>query len=336
MTGLKRIAARLAASMDSQLLLLLLALAMAIVAFSGPTADLNRDVYRFVFALDITQSMNVSDVAFEHEPVSRLEFAKQAVREALRRLPCGSQAGLAIFTEHRTFLLFAPVEVCENYAVLSTMLDRIDWQMAWAARSEVSKGLYSALDVTGQLGEETRLVFMTDGHEAPPVHPDFRPRFQGTPGRISGAIIGIGGTTPVPIPKLDAEGKTIGHWRAREVLQVDTYSLGRGATDIEAEPMVGVDMSDVQQRIARGTEHLSLLREAHLRRLAGETRLDYFQPDTAEALGRWLERSPYAHQKVKETNLSWLAGAAAILCLLLALVRVPWRRLSSGPHRVPQ
>jgi mxaL protein len=316
MTRLQQLTQRLRTNLDAQLLLLLL------VALGGPSAVLKREVFRFVFTFDVTQSMNVSDVAVSDAPVTRLDFAKATVRRTLERLPCGSQAGLAVFTEHRTFLLFAPVEVCENYAVLSTMLDRIDWRMAWAARSEVAKGLYSGLSLAAALGKETHLVFLTDGHEAPPVHPEFRPRFQGTPGEIAGAIIGVGGSEPAPIPRLDGEGKVVGYWAAGEVLQVDTYSLGRGA-DVQAEPMVGVDMSDVAKRIAAGTEHLSTLREAYLEQLAGETGLEYFHPETPQQLGIRLTQSGFADYRPAHADLRWLPGILAVLSLLFAYVETP-------------
>lgn len=322
MTHLQQLTQRLRTNLDAQLLLLLLAAVLLLAALAGPSAVLKREVFRFVFTFDVTQSMNVSDVAVSDAPVTRLDLAKATVRQTLGRLPCGSQAGLAVFTEHRTFLLFAPVEVCENYAALSTMLDRIDWRMAWAARSEVAKGLYSGLSLAAALGEETRLVFLTDGHEAPPVHPEFRPRFQGTPGEIAGAIIGVGGSEPAPIPRLDGEGKVVGYWAAVEVLQVDTYSLGRGA-NVQAEPMVGVDMSDVDKRIAAGTEHLSTLRGAYLEQLAGETGLQYFRPETPQQLGTWLTQSGFADYRPAHTDLRWLPGILAVLSLLLAYVETP-------------
>jgi mxaL protein len=206
-------------NLDVQLVLLLIASVLLFVALGRPTAELERDVYRFVFTFDVTQSMNVSDAALNGAPLTRLEFAKAAVRRTLQQLPCGSQLGLAIFTEHRSFLLFAPVEVCDNYTAISTMLDKIDWRMAWAARSEVAKGLYSSLSLASSLGKETRVIFLTDGHEAPPVHPEFRPQFSAIPGEISGAIIGIGGSNPMPIPRLNNEGKVMGNWKTWRLSQ---------------------------------------------------------------------------------------------------------------------
>ncbi len=319
-------------NLDAQLVLLLIAAVLLLAALGRPTAKLEREVYRFVFTFDVTQSMNVSDAVLNGAPVTRLEFARAAVRRTLEQLPCGSQLGLAIFTEHRSFLLFSPVEVCDNYTAISTMLDKVDWPMAWAARSEVAKGLYSSLALAGSLGKETRVVFLTDGHEAPPVHPEFRPRFSGTPGAVNGAITGVGGSMPVPIPRLDKEGKVVGNWTAREVLQVDTYSLGRGAT-VEAEPMVGVDMSDVAGRIAAGTEHLSSLREVYLQQLARETRLDYYRPETPQQLANWLTQSAFANHKPADTDLRWLPGMLATLSVLLACVTVPAFRRTRSVRR---
>ena len=92
--------------------------------------------------------------------------------------------------------------------------------------------------------------------------------------------------------------------------------------------MVGVDMSDVAGRIAAGTEHLSSLREAYLQQLAGETRLDYFRPETPQQLANWLRQPGYARHKPVDTDLRWLPGILATLCLLLACVAVTTLRRS--------
>lgn len=312
--------------LDKQFLCLLGAMVFMLIALSRPTAVLQRDVFRFVFVFDITQSMNVADLGQADAPISRLEFAKQAVRLSLQRIPCHSEAGLAVFTEHRTFLLFAPVEVCENFSAISTMLDKISWRMAWAARSEVAKGVYSSLKVAQKLGKGTGVIFLTDGHEAPPLHPELRSRFQGTPGEIRGALVGIGGSIPVPIPKLGDEGRPLSYWTGNEVLQVDTYSLGRGA-NMEDEAMVGVDVSDLQERIAKGTEHLSLLKAGHLRALAEETHLDYFEPKKPEELGNLLSNKQFANSEPVLTDLRWIPGTLAMLLLLLAYTSLPNRRV---------
>jgi len=306
-----------------RLSLMLIAALLLAVSLSRPTLSLQREVYDFLFVVDITGSMNVADVGPRGARQRRLDFARGLVSEALRAMPCGSRAGLAIFTEHRTFLLFAPVEVCDNFLVLSTMLERIDWRMAWAARSEVAKGLYSGIAAARTLGSighdtgarRTQLVFMTDGHEAPPVNSALRPRFRGRVGEIPGVIAGIGGAVPVPIPYLDENDRVIGYWGHDDVLQVDRYSLGRPSTG-GAEAMVGIDPSDVRQRITRGTEHLSSLRESYLQQLASETGLDYVRATTPEAFARRLLDTGAATQETTRTDVAWMPALRSLLFVL--------------------
>lgn len=298
--------------------LLIGALALLLVALARPTANLERDFFNYLFVFDITQSMNVED-AGPGGAQSRLSFAKQTVRESLAELPCGSRAGLAIFTEHRSFLLFAPVEICEHYGELADMLSVIDWQMAWAARSEVAKGLFSGLVVTRVFGPDAHIVFLTDGHEAPPVNPKFRPQLDKTePGEVTGLIVGVGGRSPVPIPRLDEDNNIVGYFSASEVMQVDTFSMGRTAGSAEGETMAGVDTSDLAARIKAGTEHLSFLHEQYLENLAQQTRLQYFRLDNGAGLASRLKSPDFAAPKTAETDLRGLIGLIALVLLILA------------------
>lgn len=302
-------------------LLMLLGCLLLMVALANPAMELPRSTYDFVFVIDITGSMNVADAGPSADR-RRLAFARELVDGALEELPCGSRAGLGIFTEHRSFLLFAPVEICENHLVLSTMVDEIDGGMAWAELSEVAKGLYSGIDALttlaalGDEGRDTHLVFLTDGHEAPPVHPALRPRFGGEPGEAGGMIVGTGGLEPVPIPYLDEEGQVAGYWAADEVMQVDRHSAGRPSTGGEA--MAGIDSGDVQQRIASGTEHLSSLRETYLLQLAEETGLDYLRATTTEGFARGLLDRKYAQQHSVVASVAWIPAALCLICLTWA------------------
>ena len=190
-----------------QVLLLLLAAVLMSATLVAPSVPLKRASYRYVLVFDISQSMNTADVGSEAAPLVRLEFAKQRALEALKGLPCGSEVGIALFTGHRAFLMLTPIELCANFQELSTMLASIDWRMTWEERSEVAKGVFRSLELLRALSATTRLVFLTDGHEAPPLNPDVKPGFSGEVGAVRGLLIGVGGALPVPIPKFDAEGK---------------------------------------------------------------------------------------------------------------------------------
>lgn len=307
---------------QSTWLWLTMALLFLGVAISNPTLRLQPATFRYLFVIDITQSMNVRDMHLADAEISRLEFAKSVVETASRSLPCGSEAGLAIFAAHRTLVLFTPVEVCANFQALSEMLRKINWRMAWTARSEVSKGLYSAIEAAGQTRNDTRLVFITDGHEAPPLNSEILPPFRHT-GDISGFIGGIGGAAPGRIPHLDEQGNIVGYWSHDEVLQVDVHSLGR-PTSVGGEAMVGVNLADVARRIMLGQEHLSSLREPHLQKLARQTGLDYVRIDSASTFAESLHNKTYARHIPVQTATGWVPATLALACLVYCLIALPW------------
>lgn len=293
---------------------LLLAALLLVATLMLPPVELPRATYRYLLVFDITQSMNVADAGVGNEH-RRLDAARAAVSEALGELPCGVEIGLGLFSGHRTLVLFAPVEVCRHRRDLRATLTDLDWWLAWEARSEVAKGLHGALVAAGELGTPTRLVFLTDGHEAPPVHPQYRPRFRGEAGEVGGLIVGVGDTRPVPIPKLDRDGEVLAYWRPDEVQQIDSYSLGRSGTNV-SEAMVGVEAGDLQARIRAGTEHLSARRDAYLQQLAEETGLNYAVLGAAPTLAERLLTIEPAEYAPRPTDLRPLPAALALLLVL--------------------
>ncbi|MDH3433638.1 MAG: VWA domain-containing protein [Gammaproteobacteria bacterium] len=307
-----------------------MALLLLAVATTSSTFRLSQDTYRYLFVVDITQSMNVSDMELESVPTTRLEFAKFLVETAFLSLPCGSEAGLAIFSEYRTFVLFTPVEVCEHYRTMSNMLKQVSWRMAWAARSEIARGIHSAIDAANKSKLDTRLVFLTDGHEAPPVHRDIRPAFDALPRSTTGIIGGVGGLLSSRIPHIDDNDNVIGYWGPEEVMQIDVYSMGRSGTQ-QGEAMVGVNMADIARRIALGQEHLSSLRENYLQELATQTGLDYVRVDSSSKLVTSLRQDAYAGRRVIQTDLGWMPATLALFSLIYCFVLLP--RLSGTNRR---
>ena len=83
-----------------------------------PPVIVARPVYTVVAVLDITLSMNVRDQSIDGAPASRIAMEKRAAQALLKALPCGSRFGLAVFVERQPFLLFEPVEACENFSAL--------------------------------------------------------------------------------------------------------------------------------------------------------------------------------------------------------------------------
>ena len=319
---------RLAASWRTQRerwLLAGAALALA-TGFLQPTVPWQRELFEQVVVLDITQSMNVLDQRLDGKPVSRLAYAKFALRQSLLALPCGSKLGWAVFTEYRSYLLFAPVEVCAHLDELRATLDAIDNRMAWVGGSEVAKGLHSGLSIAKQLPGVPALVFVTDGHESPPLSPRHRPAFDDRPGEVQGLVVGVGAALPSPIPKTDPQGRPLGFWAADEVQQSDPRGQGRSGS-VNGERLVddAAAVSVPALGATPGSEHLSALHEPYLRLLAGELGLGFHRLDTAEALAAAMTAPALARRVQVQAD-----GRVALALLALALLLLRHRR---GPDQ---
>ncbi|MDO9314606.1 MAG: vWA domain-containing protein [Burkholderiaceae bacterium] len=312
---------------------LLIGAALALAAsFLHPVATFDRDRFDQVIVFDITQSMNVTDYQLEGKPVSRLVYAKQALRQALLALPCGSKVGWGVFTEYRSFLLIAPVEVCTHLAELRATLDNIDGRMAWTGNSEVAKGLFSGIGIAKLLPDKPAIIFVTDGHESPPVNPRHRPVFNDKPGVVKGLIVGVGDLKPSPIPKFDPLGRPMGVWGADEVMQTDPRSQGRGGS--VGNEQLAEDPADAGPAVTLpgstpGSEHLSAMREGYLRLLADDTGLSFLPLRQPDGLIRALTAPELAQVAPTATDLR-LALAAVAFVLLLARSAIPmWQRLQT-------
>lgn len=293
---------------------LLLGLALLAPRWPLPQAHWNHVVY-----IDITQSMNTRDMQVQGQVVSRLAFVQQALHEALLALPCGSRLGLGLFTEYRVLLLTMPVEVCANYDDLLAIVQRIDGRMSWAGASEVSKGVYWSIRTTRQLADAPSLMFITDGHEAPPLRPGSEPRFNEPPGQVQGSVLGVGGAALSPIPKFDPEGHLLGVWEPDEVLQTDTYSAGRTISG-NRQSLVEADGRPVQAFAGSGTEHLSSLKEPHLEALASQVGLHYRRLASPRDMAEALRDERLARRAVVARDLRSVPAGAALLLLVVAAV----------------
>jgi mxaL protein len=275
-------------------LLLWIALALLLIGLVAPRVNLPRDTFDYIVVFDITQSMDVQDYDINGLPTSRLDYARYSVRRALRDLPCGSRVGWGAFAEYRSLLLLAPIEVCSNYNDLLASLDRIDGRMRWANASEVGKGVYWSVRAALQIKYKPAVLFISDGQEAPPLTPGEPVSMPDDvkPGQIHGWIIGAGGDTLQRIPRTDADGNRMGYWRANDVVQILSPD-GRGIV---------------------GAEHLSSLREPHLKALAERVGFSYTRLEGPESITAAMRDARYARRAPAPFDLYWIpVGIAALL-----------------------
>ena len=286
------------------------------VLFIHPREQRKSPVYDLIFIIDITRSMNVEDYQADGQAVSRLEFVKHSLRDLLLKLPCESKVGLGVFTERRSTVLFEPVEVCSGFAEIDAAIAALDWRMAWAADSRIAKGLLNTLEMRRDSG--SRLVFMTDGQEAPPFNPRYRSDFSGVKGAISGLLVGVGGMEPAPIPKYNSRGEREGFYTADDVPHRSTFGL----SNLNPEEIEGYNARNAPfgSEAAAGNEHLSYLHEAYLQQLSAEAGLQYHRLTGSGLLIEALRGGDLAEQKQVENDVRWRAALAALFLLVAVFV----------------
>ena len=267
--------------------------ALLLVAVLLPPVPVTRDAYDHLVIFDVTQSMNVEDYELDGSKISRLEFAKYAVAQALRDPRCDSRIGWGVFAGRKIVLLLAPVEVCGNYSALLAALEGIDGRMEFEHSSEIQEGVLWTINNVHQLKPIPDVIFMTDGQEAPPLAPDLVRSFDGQKGEVRGWLVGVGGDEPRPIPRTDPDGKRIGYWHSTEVLQY-------------AGPESG----------GTSHEHLSELREAHLKTLAENVGFGYRRLIDAHSLDHALHDRSLAHPARVLTDLRWIPASLGLLLLV--------------------
>lgn len=283
----------------------LVALSLGLVAilatFFHPHWPLPRSIHRYMFVLDITQSMNARDYHSEGLPAERLNYAKESIRRVLHDMPCGSEAGLGLFTTQNVQFLFEPIEICGHFSVIDDVLSHIDWRMAWAANSNVTSGLYAALRELAKRDPDVRLVFFTDGQETPPL--SIKPSFAGKPGEIGGVLVGVGGVRPTVVPRYDRENRHLGDWQNM---------------DIEPPPVSTTDYSEKIETHALPREgaYLSWLDEPHLKELSAVTGLRYHRLEDPARLSEILREGSLGERRDTDTDLRPLLGLLALVGLL--------------------
>jgi len=292
---------------------LLLALVAMLLLFLRPVEPQKSPVYNLTFIVDITRSMNAADYQQDSQTVSRLQFVKQTLRELLVKLPCQSKVGLGLFTERRSTLLFEPLEVCSSYTEIDTALSKIDWRMAWAADSNIGKGLLSTLEMLKDSGSS--VIFMTDGQEAPPVNPRYQSDFSAVKGKVKGIVIGVGGLAAVPIPKFDSQGEPAGFYTADDVPHRSSF----GESNLDPSQIEGYNARNAPFGSANiaGSEHLSALQETYLQKLAAESGLDYARLSDLDQLNQALQNPKLAITKMVDIDVRSQPALFALLMLCL-------------------
>jgi mxaL protein len=317
---------------DLRFWLLLATLLFSCLALMLPNVAQRQDVYDAVAVLDITGSMNSRDMDGPDGVVqSRLAAARAALEKLAASLPCQSRLGLGLFTERRSFLLFEPVPICRNYDAVTGAFSQIDWRMAWEADSYIAKGLYSAIELGASLKSD--VIFLTDGHEAPPLPVSGLPPFEGKRGEVAGLIVGVGGDIKSPIPKFDDEGRETGVYGPQDVPQHNRFGLPPAGAELL--PGYNPRNAPFGAEAAIGDEHLSSLHEEHLRTLARVTGLGYVRLAGNADLIAVVRQALKKRSVSAATDVSVYPAGVALALLVLLYGLLPLFNVRASARALP-
>jgi Ca-activated chloride channel family protein len=157
-----------------------------------------RDV---LILLDVSGSMRAKDLKPD-----RLTIAKLKVRTLLQKLTC-ERVGLILFSG--TAFLQCPMTA--DHAAFLLFLENVDAESISSGTTALDTALKKAIETFKKAGERKNklIVLLTDGE-------DFSTNFSATQQRaeregVSLFALGIGTPEGAPIPKLNPQGKQIGH-----------------------------------------------------------------------------------------------------------------------------
>jgi mxaL protein len=302
--------------------------------FFAPHWPLPGATYSYLFVIDVSESMNVRDVAGGRPDESRLDRAKDSVIASLAALPCGSQVAVALFAGTDALVLFEPMEVCRHYPAIEEVVRGIDWRMAWDGDSRVEAAVLAALHEAGQRGLD--LVFLSDGDEAPHAFVPHMADLLAVQGKVKGMLVGVGGSQPQPIPRLDADNRIVGYWTAVDAVREGFYPnlaelVKQAASPAELERSGALD--EVQ-------EHRSALNEEYLKLIGASAGLRYITADSPQRVASAIADPAIARHEKAERDMRIVFGLASALFVVIGWTRKRresgiGKRKSESPHSGP-
>lgn len=289
-------------------LLHLAALLLILVALLHPAIPLQRELHNVVLVADVTQSMNVEDIPVGKQHISRLAQTRHLMQQAVRQLPCGSHVSIGVFSAEAVALLYRPIEVCANFDVIQDSIAHLEWRMAWRGNSRLRFGLKAAAATLDALPVPAQLTLFTDGDEAPKLNAVNTLDLSGWQGGQGWLLVGVGGDTPMPIPKLDSDNRILGYWA--------TTNMILAPSQVQSEESLGTrDDSIASDDYNR---YLSRLEESYLQALSHEIGATYIRGDDPQRLITAIKAQPSPGSANTRLSLTQPLIGLSLLFLLAA------------------
>lgn len=300
---------------------LVAAFLLLVIALFNPTIPIKRDIYSYIFAVDISQSMNVVDKTLNGKPVSRIAFTQDTLHKLVSELPCGTNVSIGLFAGTSVAALYTPIEICENFDAINDTIDHFDWRTSWSGNSRIRSSMPVLAKTIRSFPAPAQVVFFTDGEEAPRLHIFNRQDLTSFQGGEDWLLVGVGSDKGTPIPKFDEFNQLIGYWSN------ESFAMQPGIAQI-SESNLGTRNDSVAN--GEGDRFLSKLDEPYLKDLAKEINGMYVRADSVSAIFNAMKQQKPARRDSTRFEIRWiLASLAGVLFIFAYLPKHPFNELKT-------
>ena len=298
-------------SHKAELTVMVLALLLCLLAMYNPTLQFKKSITSYMFLVDVSQSMNAEDLVVGDSPITRINYTKMLLKQIIDKSDCGSFFSINIFVADNVANIIEPVEKCNNYDELMDTINKLEWRMAWKGNSRITFGIKSAAKMQDSLNFPSKILFFTDGDEAPKVNAINRVNLDDFNLGEELIFVGVGGDTPVPVKRYNSRNMYVGYWGS------DIYDSLPGATGSRNSDS-GKDEPDPSVASADYERYLSKLYEEYLISLSEQIKSQYIKGDLSDKFTKYI-LSNRPQQMIKSDLQMERPSIFLVLILLVAL-----------------
>ena len=298
---------------NSSNLLLLLTFVSLLLALYNPSIPITKNIYNYIFIVDISQSMNTKDMSIDNNEVSRIDYTKTMVSNLLERLPCKSKVSIGMFAGVSVAATYTPIEVCKNFSVINSTIDNLDWRSTWSGNTRIRESMVNLARLIRSFPESAQVIYFTDGEEAPKLHVFNTRDLSQFQGGNDWLLVGVGSAKGTPIPKYDSKNQLIGYWSN------ESFALQPGIAQI-SQSNIGTRSNKIA--FSESDRYLSKLDEKYLIDLSNEIKGNYVRGDNIDNILAAMEKQKPSWRDQTILPLRYFFIIIALIFFLMRFITV--------------
>jgi len=298
---------------DKNISFLCLSIVFLILGLINPKVNIERDIHNYIFVVDISQSMLTKDMSIDGQKVSRLDYSKKLLQGIMDQLPCKTNVSIGMFAGVSVAATYTPINICDNYSAINSTIQHLDWRSVWSGNSRIREGLSNLARLIRSFPQSARVVFLTDGEEAPRLHTFNTRDLSQFQGETDWLMVGIGSEEGSAIPKYDSENQLIGFW------SVDSFALQPGIAQI-SQSNIGARNDSIA--FSESDRYISKLNEKYLIEITSMIKGQYVKGDSVNSVVSKMNMIPPSWRDNSELPLRNLFVTLSLIFFLLRFNRL--------------